>query len=606
MKLKHQLSYYYLAFLIFVLPLIPKEFGTILNIIPTRLALISFWFVIVFYELFTKKIKFNNIRINLFIVLYSIFIFTMFFSFFHAIDNILFFYTVSKYICYGIFIVLLIKYPFDKKQLNFLTNLLLYSGLIAILYSFAQYIFDINLTTNGIYKYPGAIGRVDANFYNPNYFAIFLLGIIILCFYKITTSTLLKERVMYLIEIFLSIIAIFLTFTRSVYLLLIIVLISTFILSLFKQNKKYFLFCISPILFLICLLYVIPGAKYVYSSSLIQLLPNNYSINFVKFTNKFLFANIDLDLYLVEDKKEGTKYKIIDDASLNSRNSFKKIIKRVIEDYPLTGVGMGNYEKFVLANKDKYIFNDEIFGYPHNSLLHLQVEAGSICIFIFGVILVGAILWFFIKRIIIKKVGYIFLFILWSSLLVLTQFESFFYDTQLFPLLLIVTAFIIKSLKKDESNEQNVMFISSVGGHLTQLLQLSKKFHNYDYILVTEKTDVTKDLNKKYCTEFLLHGSRHYPFSYIFIFLFNIIKSFYLFIKYDPQVIVTTGTHTAVPMCYIGWLFGRKIIFIESFAKRISPTLSGRLVYPIATVFVVQWESMLKYYPKAKFWGWIY
>lgn len=153
---------------------------------------------------------------------------------------------------------------------------------------------------------------------------------------------------------------------------------------------------------------------------------------------------------------------------------------------------------------------------------------------------------------------------------------------------------------------KKVMFISSVGGHLTQMLQLKEMFANYNYLLVTEETDVTHDLNTKYKCEYLLYGSRQYLLSYIIKFSFNILKSFYLFLKYRPEIIVTTGTHTAVPMCYIGWLFRKKIIFIESFAKRTSPTLSGRLVYPVATTFVVQWKSMLKYYPKAEFWGWIY
>jgi hypothetical protein len=52
--------------------------------------------------------------------------------------------------------------------------------------------------------------------------------------------------------------------------------------------------------------------------------------------------------------------------------------------------------------------------------------------------------------------------------------------------------------------------------------------------------------------------------------------------------------------------FGTKIIFIETFANRNSKTLSGKLIYPIANLFIVQWESMLKLYPKAKFGGWIY
>lgn len=154
--------------------------------------------------------------------------------------------------------------------------------------------------------------------------------------------------------------------------------------------------------------------------------------------------------------------------------------------------------------------------------------------------------------------------------------------------------------------KNKVMFICSVGGHLTQMLQLKKIYEDYDYVLVTEKTDVTKDLKEKYNTEFLVYGSRKYLFKYLFIFLYNILKSIYLFIKYRPKTIITTGTHTAVPMCYIGKLFRRKIIYIESFAKRTSPTLTGRLVYPIATTFIVQWKSMLKVYPKAKYWGGIY
>lgn len=153
---------------------------------------------------------------------------------------------------------------------------------------------------------------------------------------------------------------------------------------------------------------------------------------------------------------------------------------------------------------------------------------------------------------------------------------------------------------------KKVMFISSVGGHLTQLLELKKIFNDYNYVLVTDKNDVTKDMKDKYKIEYLVYGSREYLFRYLFIFSFNILKSFYLFLKYRPEVIVTTGAHTAVPMCYIGWLFRRKVIFIESYAKRTSPTLAGRLVYPIATTFVVQWETMLKFYPRAKYFGGMY
>ncbi len=154
--------------------------------------------------------------------------------------------------------------------------------------------------------------------------------------------------------------------------------------------------------------------------------------------------------------------------------------------------------------------------------------------------------------------------------------------------------------------KNKVMFISSMGGHLSELRMLD--FEKYDYSLVTEKSESDKDLVEKYPgkVHFLLYGTRRTPIRYFFILLFNFFKSLYLYIKLHPKVVVTTGTHTAVVMCYIARLFGSKVIWIETFANRNTKTLAGRLVYPIANTFVVQWEEMKKIYPKAVYWGWIY
>jgi hypothetical protein len=59
-------------------------------------------------------------------------------------------------------------------------------------------------------------------------------------------------------------------------------------------------------------------------------------------------------------------------------------------------------------------------------------------------------------------------------------------------------------------------------------------------------------------------------------------------------------------MCYLAKLFGKKVIFIETFANSKTKTKAGSLVYPIADVFIVQWEYMLELYPNAILGGWIY
>lgn len=155
---------------------------------------------------------------------------------------------------------------------------------------------------------------------------------------------------------------------------------------------------------------------------------------------------------------------------------------------------------------------------------------------------------------------------------------------------------------------KKAMFISSCGGHLTQLLQLKLIFNNYHYVLITEKTDVTKNLKNSYNVEFLPYGSRNQKLKYLFILLINCFKSLFYLIKYNPDVIITTGANTVAAMCCLGKLFGKKVIYIESFAKNNSPTITGKMIYKLHayTTFVVQWESMLKYYPNAKYWGWIY
>lgn len=69
--------------------------------------------------------------------------------------------------------------------------------------------------------------------------------------------------------------------------------------------------------------------------------------------------------------------------------------------------------------------------------------------------------------------------------------------------------------------------------------------------------------------------------------------------KERPELIISSGAAVAVPFFYIGKLFGAKLIYIEVFDRLDKATVTGRLVYPIADKFIVEWEEMKKVYPKA-------
>ena len=51
---------------------------------------------------------------------------------------------------------------------------------------------------------------------------------------------------------------------------------------------------------------------------------------------------------------------------------------------------------------------------------------------------------------------------------------------------------------------------------------------------------------------------------------------------------------------------GAKTIFIEAYDRIDKASLTGKLCYRVSDVFIVQWEPMLKVFPKAVYLGSIF
>ena len=149
-----------------------------------------------------------------------------------------------------------------------------------------------------------------------------------------------------------------------------------------------------------------------------------------------------------------------------------------------------------------------------------------------------------------------------------------------------------------------LIFAASSGGHLEQLLMLKPLMEKYDSVFVTEKTEYSVG-NPGVKTYFLSQINRK-ELLFIPKLIGNTFRSLGIIIKERPKVMITTGVLAIVPMALLVKLFGGKLIYIESFAKVTSKTLSGKLLYKFADRFYVQWEEMLKLYPKAIYKGGIY
>ena len=151
---------------------------------------------------------------------------------------------------------------------------------------------------------------------------------------------------------------------------------------------------------------------------------------------------------------------------------------------------------------------------------------------------------------------------------------------------------------------KKICFIASSGGHFEQLMMLKPLMKKYDSLIVTEKTNYSVS-NSEFNT-YYLHQVNRREKSFIFRMIGNSLKTLKILISERPDVVISTGALATIPMCLFGKIFGKKIIFIESFAKVNSQTLTGKLVYKFADQFYVQWDEMKKFYPNAICKGGIY
>lgn len=135
-----------------------------------------------------------------------------------------------------------------------------------------------------------------------------------------------------------------------------------------------------------------------------------------------------------------------------------------------------------------------------------------------------------------------------------------------------------------------ICLVCANGGHLIEMLQLMDAFEEHETFFITFSGDDTKDLERAYF--FIDYKSR------LIKFITLLLGGFKILLKERPNVLISTGGAIAIPIFYIGKLFGMKLVFIESFTRVTTKSGGGRVVYPIVDLFLVQWEELLKKYGK--------
>lgn len=145
-----------------------------------------------------------------------------------------------------------------------------------------------------------------------------------------------------------------------------------------------------------------------------------------------------------------------------------------------------------------------------------------------------------------------------------------------------------------------ICMISSSGGHYEQLRMLRSLNEKHDLFWVTEKTDY-----KGNADDYLIATDSKDPMFPLKM-LVNSFKTLGFWLKQRPDVVITTGALIAVPACLLAKVLGKKVIYIESFARVTDGNRTGKLIYKFADMFIYQWEQLASVYPDGVYGGGIY
>lgn len=154
---------------------------------------------------------------------------------------------------------------------------------------------------------------------------------------------------------------------------------------------------------------------------------------------------------------------------------------------------------------------------------------------------------------------------------------------------------------------KKILVMLGMGGHTSQTLKLLELLgSNYQYEYIVGHDDQTSIKKIKFKGKiYRMKNPRLMKHNSLLPVFFNMfpttLDAIRILSKSKPHAILSAGPSFSIPTFWIAKLFRIKTIFIESWVRVHHKSLTGKLVYPITDLFIVQWKTMKKVYPKAIF-----
>ena len=144
-----------------------------------------------------------------------------------------------------------------------------------------------------------------------------------------------------------------------------------------------------------------------------------------------------------------------------------------------------------------------------------------------------------------------------------------------------------------------LLLVCTSGGHFATMKQLRSFWSLHDRVWVTHRGEDTNALAETEKIHWLPYQAPRNVVSLIQ----NIPETYRILSSEKPDLIISTGASIALNFAFAAKSLGIRFVYIESISRSNDLSISGKLVYPMANEFYVQWPNLCKKYRRAIFMG---
>ena len=138
-----------------------------------------------------------------------------------------------------------------------------------------------------------------------------------------------------------------------------------------------------------------------------------------------------------------------------------------------------------------------------------------------------------------------------------------------------------------------LLVVSSVGGHLTEVLLLKELLERHEVVLVVNDEPRLPDF--KFARVYkIAHAERDVKV------LLNFAEAAQILLHERPDVVLSMGAGPAVPFFFLARMLGVTTIYIETLASIVRPSLTGKMVHGVVDSMFYQWPRLAPFFPKGR------